>query len=527
MKIKNRPQLYLLVLLTVSILLKQLLWVGFIPMWQFPDEQAHFAEVQNYAEGNPINPARIPTTSKEIDESEKYLETKRDGFGNNKYTYHQEFNIPYSATKEGIYESTIKNFPTSYRHELVTDEATVYPFLYYKLAAGFYTSVIRSDIITRVFFVRLLNLTFFILLTFLSYLIGKMLFPKNFLYQITLVIFVCFHPMLSFLGGGVNSDNLFILIFTLSIYQSLKVLNRGWSIVDIIAMFLVTWVATSTKELGRLVPLVFLYPGVYWIVGHKQHWKKILALSLIGIVLFSIIFRQPITQFVRGEQFISEVPGWPILFSSAKESYLNHFVSTAKHTYREILPWYWGVYRWLSMTYPRPVHRIINWILVIAILGLFYALYNSHLKKRGVLTKNLWFLIYVSGMYFMAITTFDYLFKISHGFSLGVQGRYFFPTIVPHMALILIGLFSLVSKISLNQRLIKLLGLAMIALHTYAFYFVTSSYFSKTSVSLFIVQASQYKPWLFKSPFLEIYSLLFISVLLLFIVNYLRIYAKN
>jgi len=90
-------------------LFKQLLWISYIPIWHFPDEQAHFGEVQNYAEGNPINPASSNNTAREIDESEILLSTKRDSLGNNLYIYHPEFNIPYSDSKMGIYENQIKN----------------------------------------------------------------------------------------------------------------------------------------------------------------------------------------------------------------------------------------------------------------------------------------------------------------------------------------------------------------------------------------------------------------------------------
>ncbi len=292
-------------------------------------------------------------------------------------------------------------------------------------------------------------------------------------------------------------------------------------------MVLVMIAAFETKEMGKLIPLVFLYPVSNWILVHRTYWKKIALLLIIGVILFIIFFHVPLSKFIRGEQFISEVPGWPVLLSSARQSYISHLLDTAKHTYREVIPWYWGVFRWLSLTYPRPVHRVINWTLVLATLGIFYALYQSHFRKTNVPAKNLWFLICTSCMYFMAITTFDYFFTIAHGFSIGVQGRYFFPTIVPHMALILIGVITLISKLSLKNQLIKLLGLAMITLHTYAFYFVSSSYFSYKSLATFFIQASQYKPWFFKSPFLEIYNVMFIASLLLFIVNYMKIYAKD
>lgn len=526
-KIKNKNYPYILVSLLFLVIIKQLLWSSFIPLWQFPDEQAHFAQVQNYAEGNPINPTSAANTSKEIDESEKYLGTKRDGFGNNKFIYHPEFNTAYSSISEGLDEKTIKTFPISFRKEFITNEATAYPPLYYKISAIFYQVVYPKDLITRVFITRLLNILFFLSLAFFSWLIGKLLFPRQIINQITLVLLVSFHPMLSFLGGGVNSDNLFILEFTICLYLGLRLLQEPWTIKKILLVGLMTMISLFTKEMGRLVPLVFLYPSAVWIVKNKNYWKKILVITLVIIGVFTIAFYEPMTKFIKGEQFISDVPNWRVLTSTARESYVEHLTTTAVHTYREVIPWYWGVFRWLSLTYPRPVHRIINWILVLSTFGIGLAVMLSIYHKALISRVNLGFLIYVSCMYFLAITTYDYLFKISHGFSIGIQGRYFFPTIVTHMALIQIGIMTIASKTKKQILFVKILGLAMILFHGYAIIFVSRSYYSWPFAQFFL-QASQYKPWFFKTPFLQVYAVLFVVLLLIFCAKYIKLnHEKN
>ena len=81
----------LLKLLLIAAFLNALSWIVLIPIWQYPDEQAHFAQVQDTAELGKT-PKGIDT-SEEIAVYEKILGTARDGFGNNRYTYHPEFNI--------------------------------------------------------------------------------------------------------------------------------------------------------------------------------------------------------------------------------------------------------------------------------------------------------------------------------------------------------------------------------------------------------------------------------------------------
>ena len=78
-------------LLFVSALANSICWIILIPIWQYPDEQAHFAQIQYKAEmgGIPAGSASLDT-SYEVALSEKILETERDSGGNYKFTYHPE-----------------------------------------------------------------------------------------------------------------------------------------------------------------------------------------------------------------------------------------------------------------------------------------------------------------------------------------------------------------------------------------------------------------------------------------------------
>src|SRR3990167_1557029 len=78
------------ILFFLILIVKQLAWIAFIPLWQFPDEQAHFAQVQNLVEASSKTGEERATTSREIYESEVILGTDRNDLGNNNYTYHPE-----------------------------------------------------------------------------------------------------------------------------------------------------------------------------------------------------------------------------------------------------------------------------------------------------------------------------------------------------------------------------------------------------------------------------------------------------
>ena len=101
--------LSLLKLLLVAAFLNALSWIILIPIWQYPDEQAHFAQVQDLAELGKV-PTGVPDTSYEIALSEKILGTERDNLGNNKYTYHPEYKPDYSTNLYGPQEEEITSY---------------------------------------------------------------------------------------------------------------------------------------------------------------------------------------------------------------------------------------------------------------------------------------------------------------------------------------------------------------------------------------------------------------------------------
>lgn len=509
-------------LLVVLVILKQLVWMVLIPAWQFPDEQAHFAQVQNFAERKSYKPFFGPNTSWEIYKSEQLLGTIRDGFGNNRFTYHPEYKLPYATGKNGIYENEIKNYPKSYRSEYAIYEATVYPPLYYLLLTPFYNLGAKSDVFTRVFLVRLGNLPIFLSTIYFVYLIGKRLFKDHWLIY-SFVVFVGFHPMFSFVGAGTSSDNLFSLIFTISIYVSILTLQKAWRGRYLLWMMCLLILGIYTKPQGRLIGSIFLWP-LFLSLGKKDQPSKKFILAAVGAFL-TIVFGNMIFNILSGRQMLPDIPIWNTFIANNTLSIKTHFLWTLNHTYREVVPWYWGVFRWLSLTYPRPVHRILNWMVVFSVLGLVIYLWKNYRRKRlSTEYSNLMFLIYSAGIYFLGITAYDYIFFRTHGFSFGVQGRYFFPTIVAHMAIIILGLNTLFNYLEEERKnaLLKLISGGMIFFHIYAQVFVIQSYFSLDSVSAFFSQASQYKADFLKTPVLEGLVVIYSSCLLVFLWYYVR-----
>ena len=93
-------------------------------------------------------------------------------------------------------------------------------------------------------------------------------------------------------------------------------------------------------------------------------------------------------------------------------------------------------------------------------------------------------LIISSLIYLFGIYAWNLLFWKSHGFSFGIQGRYFFPNLTEHMAVLLIGLLVL-SPVRL-RKIVGLVAAALMMLFNWlSLWFVAQSYYG----SLFSFQA--------------------------------------
>lgn len=513
------------IIIFLTILFKQLLWSGFIPVFQTPDEQAHFAQVQNIAEGRGAASFSGFSTSNEIYQTEILLHTVRDKQGNNSYTFHPEFNIEYSGLTQGLYESEIVNFPHAYRSEMVITESTFYPPLYYTLASVFYRFVYPTDIITRMMVTRLLSLCIFMAICYFTYLIGKIIFPQNRILQIGLIIFIGFQPMYSFVGAGITSDNLFNLIFVIGIYLCSKYLEDAQGVYFAYAFFYVLLAGLLTKPQGYL--LLFMLPGVY--VLHTISQGKRLSGKLVRLVLVLVgVLLIPALAVLQGKSMVQEIPALNQLSSLSIPTFIAYAKTTLIHTYREVLPWYWGVFRWLSLSYPRWLHRIINITSGLAIIGIGLYIWDYYKKKDLVIApKFFMFLLYISCMYFAALFMFDYLFHATYNFSFGIQGRYYFPVIIAHMSLLLVGLVTLGLRFIKINLLMQILISGMVLFHTYAFLFVNASYFGNILHADYFVKASQYKPIFFKSPILEVLMVMSTILTVFMVQKILRLSSNN
>lgn len=488
----------------LSVFLTALSWITIIPLWQYPDEQAHFAQVQNIAE-SAKSPVTGKNTSIEIAQSEKILGTERDESGNNRFTYHPEFNIEYTNNYFGKKETYLSNLAKSERRLFVKTEATSNPPLYYTTAAFFYQIAYSGNLFDRVYAVRILSVFYFLLNVFFTYKIGQLTFKNNLL-ALYFASLIAFMPMFIYSSTGILPDPLTNLLFTLMIFLSIKTMDKLKK-KTLLAVFVTVILGTLTRQQFLISLPIFLVALGFQFYRQKR-LKKLLTLVLAIAVVLILIEKFGTPYPIVGNFRISDISNFKpeLLFTS---SFVGFAVWSLKHTYSEVLPWYWGVYRWLSLTLPHITYQIINRMLLVCLIGFFiYILKIIKLKKINQENRITIFMSCSVIFYFLSLLIWDFFFTVKNNYSFGFQGRYYFPVISSEFLIIFIG-FKKIAEIILKNNIYHLffvLLVLMVIFCDYSLIFIASSYYSLASPNTFIIQASQYKPIILKG---EIMYLIF------------------
>ncbi len=507
-------------LLLLVIFLKETIFSFSVPIWHGPDEQAHFGQIANIAEQNTATGSA--NLNREIYETEVLFGTLRDVSGNNKFTFHPEYRIPYASGVIGPNEIYIATFSAEYRKELVINEATGYPPLFYFISSLFYNLVYSSNFINRVYVTRLFGILLGIGMAVVTYLIAKEIFREKYK-QLAVVLMVSFQPMISFLFATINSDNLMNLLFSIGILIGIRTIKFGTTLTILLSMVLIFLLGILTKPQFILILPCWIGAILLGLLINSQIKRRkiiffgllaaIIGISILAVTLqlTGIIYSDTLSYFMPSDQ--------------NNYSLLSHLKMTIYRTYRETIPWYWGVFDWLGVTLPRLVNRILNYTLVLTGLGLIMWTGQIIRKKNWRDQMPIFYLLFVAVVYFFGIVFFDYVYMVKMGgISIGVQGRYFFPTITSHMVLIIVGLSALISeKLSRYCSLfVKGTALSFILLNFIGLYTILVSYYDLNSWGNFFDQISQYKPGIFKYPFNALFMLIYLLCLGFLILRYLK-----
>ncbi len=241
----------LLALLAVALLVGTA-WSLVSPPFQTPDEGAHVAYAQSLAERHELpGDAGRPGFSLEhstamgavnADQVASVLATKPE----------------WSQAVAARWDATLSGLPASARSNGGgPNPASTNPPVSYVADAAAY-KLVGGSFFTRLWAMRMTSVLAFLLTVLGTWLLCGEVFARNRLLQTTAAGCVALAPMLGFLAGAVMPDSLVIGLSTIALWLGARIVRRGVSTRDALALGLVIGVAAATKSAS----LVLLPPAL-------------------------------------------------------------------------------------------------------------------------------------------------------------------------------------------------------------------------------------------------------------------------
>lgn len=408
------------------------IWAIVVPIFQAPDEPAHFNYIQYIAERRhlPKGPYMQP------EKASDYLETALNltNFYDVKRT--KSVTMQFFNGDKGINEYSVlvnDNNPLSENNNIYP--ALDYPPLYYILNVPLY-KLFYPNILAQVIAIRLFSAIMTLLLVLISYYSFILIF-KDRTMALFLSLILAFYPMLNFIGASINNDNLINLLYFCFFYVLFIYWKRSLSISFILLMILLFFLAWYTKlQAVFMVPFLFIY--LFIKRREIDRVNKNIRLSLFTVLIgFTVYVFSSVIPFSKLFAFIERFTTFFTIGSFLELFFLQRYSRMFKSLFAR--------FGWLD-TLVDPVFYAIFLIIILALMACTL-IYWIKVKKDDLL-------LFCTSC--IIITDLSYgFFYIYSGYESGfyfmpTQGRYYFFLFIPIFVVLFRGLSFLVSAMKRN-----------------------------------------------------------------------------
>lgn len=455
---------YVIMLIVVLIAIKQIIFILAVPPWQNHDEPAHFSYTQYLVEehrlpvyGGGFPGPKVLSYSEEYARSEIVTGATRAMRGSNdQYRFiHQFFNptLANDASQLGGDRHPLVDTmaPEQYRHlyyRLPTDgtyknSAAIYQPLYYVYEALPYLAFKSSDILTRLYAMRLWSMLCYLAAIVVCYRCFRLVY-RNQRFCLTATLIVGFQPVLSHLAAGLNNDVLLFLFTSLSIFWCLRLIRQ-------LCWRHAAWLGVALG-LGLLTKPQFIFLPITALLPFAFHWlrnRDLRRLTIYSLTLCVVI--------------ALAISGW--WFAWSYSHYGHFFMDTKTLVAHSTSPisWHYAatqyIYRWLyalasynfafgfasEMQLPMALSGFIIGVTILALLGLVKLAVTQWKKTTSELRAAA-----LLGFFAVALLEMTYLYLFSKAlFTTGsarfpIDGRYYLPLVVVIAGFGLLGLGGLI-----------------------------------------------------------------------------------
>ena len=343
------------------------------------------------------------------------------------------------------------------------NSSSIYPPLYYTLEALPYLTFYKSDILARMYAMRVFSSIFYLATIAVCYLIAMRL-TKNFKFSVTISLIVGLQPVYGHLMTGINNDALLILLGTLAIYWYIRLIQKI-SIKNTIWLGIILGLGLLTKQQFIIfLPLLAIPYGFHFFYNQQYKKTKIIKSLLLCILIVIIISGWWfIWYYVQQGSFLpqsSNLPTEPITVD----------ISTSKAITYYFFRWIYAFASYsfafgfaTEMMLPLPIITVIIAFCIFAIIGLVKKI-TFDWKKISQEKKVIGWLL-ILAIFFLEMLLF-YLFSrnlfLTGHARFPIDGRYYFPVIFSITFFWLLGLTSLTPKRFHNIIFLSLICIGLI-----------------------------------------------------------------
>ncbi|MDW8395771.1 MAG: hypothetical protein RMM31_05990 [Anaerolineae bacterium] len=265
------------------------LWGGVVPLWQINDESAHFEYVHML-----VRLRRVPTPADADPEVQARI---LRSMWENRYWEYMGMPRPEQPPRRFVPGGWMSGgmIPPS----RVVGDAYVGSFsqlsrstpIYYALLAPLQAVVIHQPIDHQLHILRWGARVIFAVGVLFIVLAAGELFAWHTWSVLTTGVSVALHPMLAFIGSGLNNDNGVMLFASAALWQLAQGWRRGYSVWRLALIVGLVALALFTKRTAVfLVAWVPLVLGIWWLRRQPHARKRRFALGLgVGVLLLALL----------------------------------------------------------------------------------------------------------------------------------------------------------------------------------------------------------------------------------------------
>jgi hypothetical protein len=284
-------------------------------------------------------------------------------------------------------------------------------------------------------------------LLYAAYQIGREIFPRERLLAFALPAAIVFHPQLAFLHAYANSDSTATALGAVILLLAIRSVRQGLTVkTGVIIGLLMGWMALSKYSGLAVMPVVGMTLIAGAVINRTPVARAVMALTMCAMAATAVSGWWFVRNFY---EFNGDFMGTQTMYRTWATTFnreLNYQVS-AWSIIKEFRWWrmmffsFWGLFGYMTKYLWRPVYFVFLGYFLVGALG---AIRNGVIWTRsriGAMTRadaatlTIWACMTLTVL--LNLTAMIWASTKNLG---GPQGRYLFPSEIPVMALLLLGM---------------------------------------------------------------------------------------